>query len=108
VLGPKRRALITLTLALVVLGASADLVLLTARGAGAPGWAHWWCSASALRQHGGQSSSGLTASLLGSLRAIAPHWPHILPIVAASATLVYLRRANARYHANEARAELHV
>jgi integral membrane sensor domain MASE1 len=108
VLGPKRRALLSLALALVALGASADLVLLTARGAGAPSWAHWWCSASALRQHGGQSSGGITATLLGSLRAIAPHWPHILPIVVALATLVYLRRANARYHANEPRTELHV
>jgi integral membrane sensor domain MASE1 len=108
VLGPKRRALISLTLALVAVGASADLALLTARGSGAPGWAHWWCSASALRQHGGQSSGGLTATLLGYLRAVAPHWPHILPIVTALATLVYLRRANARYHAHEARAELHV
>lgn len=107
-LSPRRRALLSLTLALLALGASADLALLVARGAGAPSWAHWWCSASALRQHGGQSSGGLTATLLSSLKGIAPHWPHILPIVAALATLVYLRRANARYHVNDARGELHV
>lgn len=107
-LGPRRRALLSLTLALIALGASVDLALLAARGSQAPSWAHWWCSASALRQHGGQSSGGLTATLLGSLRAIVPHWPHILPIVAALATLVYLRRANTRYHANDARGELHV
>lgn len=97
--GLRRRALVSLALVFVALGAAGDLALLTARGSQAPGWAHWWCSPSALRQHGGGASSGLTATLLGSLRAVGPHWLHILPIVVALAALVYLRRANARYRA---------
>jgi hypothetical protein len=100
---PRRRGLACLTLALLVLGAGGDLILLTARGSQAPGWAHWWCSPSTLHQHGG-ASSGLVAKLLGSLGAMGPHWPHILPIVVALAALVYLRRANARYRAGEVRA----
>ncbi len=43
----------------------------------------------------------LLARLLDSLGTLAPHWPHILPIVAALATLVYLRRANARYNSSQ-------
>lgn len=93
----KRRGLVSLSLAFVAVGAAGDLVLLTARGARSPGLAHWWCSASALHQHGGGTSPGLTGALLGPLGAVAPHWPHILPIVVALATLLYLRRADARY-----------
>jgi hypothetical protein len=33
------------------------------------------------------------------MRALLLHWPHILPIVVASATLVYLWRADRRYRA---------
>ncbi len=101
--GVRRRALLSLALAFIALGAAGDLALLTARGSQAPGWAHWWCSPAALRQHGGGGSSGLVGTLLSSLKAVGPHWLHILPIVAALATLVYLRRANARYRAGEAR-----
>jgi hypothetical protein len=100
----KRRALVCLTLALVALGEGGDLILLTARGSQAPGWAHWWCSPSALHQRGGGGSSGLMATLLGTLRAVGPHWLHILPIVVALAALLYLRRANMRYRAGEMRA----
>lgn len=101
--GLRPRALLSLALLFIALGATGDLILLTARGSQAPGWAHWWCSPSALHQHGGGGSSGLTGTLLGSLRAVGPHWLHILPIVVALATLVYLRRANARYRTGEAR-----
>jgi hypothetical protein len=53
-------------------------------------WSHWWCSASAA--HGG-TVHHLSAGLL------LAHWPHFLPILLALATLVYLHRANRRYHA---------
>ncbi|HVA20151.1 MAG TPA: hypothetical protein VMU55_08245 [Solirubrobacteraceae bacterium] len=53
-------------------------------------WSHWWCSPSGA--HGG-TVHHLSAGLL------LAHWPHFLPVVLALATLVYLHRANRRYHA---------
>jgi hypothetical protein len=99
----RHRALLSLSLLLVALLAAGDWLLVTARGSQAPTWAHWWCSASGSSlsaRHGSGTSTGLLARLLDSLVALLPHWPHILPIVAALATLVYLRRANARYHSS--------
>jgi hypothetical protein len=37
-----------------------------------------------------------------TMSLLLPHWPHILPIILALWTLVYLWRANARYRASEA------
>jgi hypothetical protein len=105
VLGLKRRTLASLSVTLAALVAAGDLLLLTARGARAPAWAHWWCSASGLHpasRHGGQAHS-LVATLLGCLGTVLPHWPHILPLVVAVTTLVYLWRANAHYHATTTR-----
>jgi len=102
----KRRALLMASLVFVVLGASFDLLLLTARGSKAPAWAHLWCSPSASSHHGGGSGTGVGA-VLGYAKALIPHWPHILPIAVALATLLYLKRANARYHARAERSPIH-
>jgi hypothetical protein len=102
--GLKRRAPVSFAIALAALATASDLLLLTARGSHAPAWAHWWCSASGLHpfpQHGEQASGGLVSTPFDSMGALLPHWPHILPIVMALATLIYLWRANARYHACE-------
>jgi hypothetical protein len=96
VLGLPRRALVSLTLALVAIAAAADLLLL-ARGSSAPAWSHWWCSPSALHASPQQPASGLATTVLTPLAALLPHWPHILPILLALATLIYIQRANARY-----------
>lgn len=102
----KRRALPAAALAFIAVGATCDLLLLAARGAQAPAWAHLWCSPSALSHHGRRAGTGL-AALLGYAKALIPHWPHILPIVVALATLVYLRRANARYQAQREQSPIH-
>ena len=102
----RRRALLAATLVFIAMGATFDLLLLAARGAKVPAWAHLWCSPAALSHHGGRPATGLVA-LLGYAKALAPHWPHILPIVLALATLVYLKRANTRYHAREGQAPIH-
>ena len=98
-----RRTLLFPAVALAGLLAVGDLLILTARGARAPAWAHLWCSPSSLHsasRHGEQAAGGFLAALPGFLRTILPHWPHILPVVIALATLVYLWRANARYQAH--------
>jgi hypothetical protein len=95
-----RRTLLALMLLLAALLAAGDLLLLTVRGSRAPAWAHLWCSASKLHPasgHAGQGPGGPLTTLLDSLRAVVPHWPHILPLLVALATLIYLWRANARY-----------
>jgi len=78
-----------------------DCVVLTVWGSRAPAWSHWWCSPPASRSTAhsgaGTSAGGLGAKLLRPLEALLPHWPHLLPILLALATLVYLWRANARY-----------
>jgi hypothetical protein len=96
-----RMTLTRIALALVALAATLDWMLLVARGPSSPAWAHWWCSPSALHATPRVAGGGLAATLLDSLRTIAPHWPHILPILLALVTLVYLRRADARYHAHD-------
>lgn len=103
----RRKALLAAALAFVAVGATCDLLLLVARGSRAPAWAHLWCSPAALSHHGGQSGTGLTA-LFGYAKAVTPHWPHILPVVVALATLIYLKRANARYRAQEEHSPIHV
>lgn len=99
----RHKALLSLSLLLVALLALGDWLLVTATGSRTPTWAHWWCSASGSSlsaRHGSGTSTSLLATLFDSLAALLPHWPHILPIVAALATLVYLRRANARYNSS--------
>jgi hypothetical protein len=106
----RRRTLVAFTLALA--GAVAfDRVLLTAWGSRAPAWSHWWCSPSSLRSapHGGAGAGGVTegvaATLLTPMKALLPHWPHLLPILLALTTLVYLWHANARYHTHDGQAQ---
>lgn len=102
----KRRASLAAALVFIAVGATCDLLLLAVRDAQAPTWAHLWCSPSALSHHGGRSGTGF-AALLDYAKALIPHWPHILPIVVALATLVYLKRANTRYHAQGGQAPTH-
>jgi hypothetical protein len=101
----RRKTLVSLAVALVALGAAFDLLLLLAWGSRAPAWSHWLCSPAfhTSAHPRGQPVGGLAATLLTFLKTLAPHWPHILPIAIALATLVYLHRANARYHAGEDR-----
>lgn len=102
--GLPRRTLVSLALALVVAAVVLDGLLLTAWGSRAPGWSHWWCSPSTLHasaRYPGSSPGGLVATALNPLKALLPHWPHLLPLLLALATLAYLWRANARYHTAE-------
>jgi hypothetical protein len=89
-------ALTALALAAAAVGASGAQLLLGG-GAKAPAWSHWWCSASAL--HAGSSGGAHGGGLLAFAAGLLPHWPHLLALVIAPVTLVYLRRANARYTA---------
>jgi hypothetical protein len=101
----RRKALLSLLLVLVALLEASDWLLLNARGSHAPAWAHWWCSAtgsSPLAGHASHPPTSLFAHLTGALSVLLPHWPHVVPIVVALATLVYLHRANARYHSSHA------
>ncbi len=103
-MGSRRgRTLVFLSLAVAVLGGVFDLVLLLAWGARAPAWSHWFCSPAfhASARHPEHQVGGLAATLLASLKALVPHWPHIMPIAVALTTLVYLRRANVRYHTDK-------
>jgi hypothetical protein len=107
--GVPRRRLLSCILVLVALAAAVDLVLVSVWGARSPAWSHFWCSPALLHasvRHGGPSG-GFAGTLAGFLRALLPHWPHILPIFLALATLVYLRRADARYHAQGGHAGSH-
>jgi hypothetical protein len=106
---PRRSALFSLSLLLLALLAAGDWLLVTSRGSQAPRWAHWWCSASGSSlsaRHGSEPSPSLLARLFDSLAALLPHWPHILPIVAALATLLYLWRANARYDSSRGQPQI--
>src|SRR5580693_4944362 len=78
-----------------------ESVVSVAQGSHAPGWLHWWCSPAALRSaaHTAGGGGGLAATLLTLLEV---HWPHFLPILLGLATLVYLWRADARYHSRHA------
>jgi hypothetical protein len=81
--------------------------VLLAHASQTPAWVHWLCSPAALHSstlHVGPGLSGLLTRALGTLEVLLAHWPHILPILLALWTLVYLWRANARYHAGEVKA----
>jgi hypothetical protein len=90
-------ALTTLALAAAAVMASGAQLLLGGGTTKPPAWSHWWCSVSALHagSSGGAHGNGLVAFAAGLL----PHWPHLLALVIAPLTLVYLHRANARYQA---------
>jgi hypothetical protein len=97
------KRLIRLTAVLAVVGIGEWSVLL-AQASQTPTWVHWLCSPSTLHPavlHIGNGLGGLLTRVLNALRVLLPHWPHIVPILLALWTLVYLRRANARYQASE-------
>jgi hypothetical protein len=97
------KRLIRLTAVLAIVGIGEWSVLL-AHASQTPTWVHWLCSPSALRPsvlHVGPGLSGLLTRVLGTLEVLLPHWPHILPILVALWTLLYLWRANAQHHAGE-------
>jgi hypothetical protein len=102
------KRLIRLTAVLAVVGIGEWSVLL-AHASQTPAWVHWLCSPSALHSsalHVGPGLSGLLPRVLGTLEILPAHWPHILPILLALWTLVYLWRANARYQAGEVQAHV--
>jgi hypothetical protein len=95
--------LIRLTALLAVVGIG-EWSLLLAHASQAPTWVHWLCSPSALHRsvlHAGSGLSGLLTRVLNVALTLLPHWPHILPILVALWTLVYLWRANGRYKAGQ-------
>jgi hypothetical protein len=100
------KRLIRVTAVLAVVGIGEWSVLL-AHASQTPRWVHWLCSPSALHPsalHVGPGLGGLLTRALGILETLLAHWPHILPILLALWTLLYLRRANARYRAGEVQA----
>lgn len=90
------------TLLLVALVATLSLILesvaVVLLGGETPSWSHWLCSPSTIHSAHAVLSGGVGAALSGSLTLLAVHWPHLVPIPLAVATLVYLHRANARYN----------
>lgn len=101
---PAHKRLIRLTAVLAVVGIGEWSVLL-AHASQTPTWVHWLCSPSALHSsvlHVGPGLGGLFKRVLHTLEVLLPHWPHILPILLALWTLVYLWRANARHQTDEA------
>jgi hypothetical protein len=103
---PTHRRLIRLTAVLAVLGIGEWSVVL-AHTSQTSKWVHWLCSPSALHSsvlHVGPGLGGFFTRVLDTLEVLLPHWPHILPILLALWTLVYLWRANARYQAGEVQA----
>lgn len=97
----KRLVRLTAVLAVVAIG---EWSVLLAHASQTPTWVHWLCSPSVLHRsvlHVGPGLGGLLTRVLDALSVLLPHWPHILPILLALWTLVYLWRANARYQAGE-------
>ncbi|HEX4115513.1 MAG TPA: hypothetical protein VHY18_06535 [Solirubrobacteraceae bacterium] len=100
---PAHKRLVRLTAILAVIGIGEWSVLL-AHASQTPAWVHLLCSPSALHSsvlHAGPGLNGLLTRVLNTLLILLPHWPHILPILLALWTLVYLWRANTRYRAGE-------
>jgi hypothetical protein len=101
---PAHKRLIRLTAVLACVGIGEWSVLL-AHASQTPTWVHWLCSPSAQHPsvfHIGPGLGGLLTRALGTLQILLAHWPHILPILLALWTLVYLWRANARHQAGDA------
>jgi hypothetical protein len=88
-----RKPALLWTLALAAAVVTLEPFATLALGKRAPGWSHWLCSPASLR-------SAVHSVGSGGLRALEVHWPHFLPILVGLATLVYLWRANARYHSS--------
>jgi ABC-type phosphate transport system permease subunit len=98
----RKGAAIYLAIAASLLGLILESGVVILAGARAPSWSHWLCSPASIHSaghavHGG----GLGSALNSTLGVLAVHWPHLVPIPLGIATLVYLYRANARYHANQ-------
>jgi hypothetical protein len=88
----KRGAIVSvLAIALLALGIAPLLTILL--GAHAPGWAAWVCSHTLSGSIRDLAPSGrLGAAFRTSRNAVAVHWPHLIPIPLALATLAYLCR----------------
>ena len=103
-LAPTRIA-IRLALVLAASTVAVEPLLVRTWGSRAPTWSHWWCSASSARSAPHRAGAdGLGAAVLTPIKALAPHWPHFLPILLGLATLVYLWRADVRYRVQEGQA----
>jgi hypothetical protein len=100
-MGLLRRPAVSFALALVAATVVLEPLVAIARGGSGPGWSHWLCSPEALRSAvhsvGGSKLAGAV------LTALEVHWPHFIPLLVGLAMLVYLWRANARYHSEDGR-----
>jgi ABC-type phosphate transport system permease subunit len=97
----RARRTIYLVLAVSLLALLLESVAVILLGANTPAWAHWLCSPSAI--HSARHAllgGGLDTALKTSLKLLAVHWPHLVPIPLGIATLVYLYRSNTRYNTN--------
>ncbi|HEV2943678.1 MAG TPA: hypothetical protein VGX26_01000 [Solirubrobacteraceae bacterium] len=111
---------VCLAIAASLLGLILESVAVILVGARAPSWSHWLCSPAGIHSAGGAvpgselpasihihfeggavTGGGLGSALNSMLEVLAVHWPHLVPIPLGTATLVYLYRANARYHTNQ-------
>lgn len=104
-MAPARRQSTLLVLALAAVAFGLVPLLLGASGASAPAWSHFWCSPASLRSASRIAGGGLGGALSTLMAAFEVHWPHLLPILAGLATLVYLQRADARYRIQRAHAQ---
>jgi hypothetical protein len=94
----KLAAALPAALIVAALAVAAPRLFLPARGAGAPAWTHWWCSAAALhaRTSGFGHATGVSATIAALLPHL-PHLPHLLPLALLPGTLLYLRHAAVRH-----------
>jgi hypothetical protein len=99
----RRRTPAYLVIAVAALAVLLEALVVTALGTRAPAWSHWICSPSTA--HSSRHvvlGGGAAGTVFGtSLRVLAVHWPHLVPIPVGLVALVYLRRANVRYRASE-------
>lgn len=96
------RTAIYSVLALAVVALVGQSVLAIVLAAHAPSWVNWVCSHSTAHSIQHLLPQGkLGAAFKTSQRALEIHWPHLIPIPAGIATLIHLRRANARYVAQQ-------
>jgi ABC-type phosphate transport system permease subunit len=98
----RTRAVIYFAIAASLIGLILESVAVILVGARAPSWSHWLCSPASIHSAShAELGGGLGSALNSALKVLAVHWPHLVPIPLGIATLVYLYRANARYHTNQ-------
>jgi hypothetical protein len=98
------RTAIYLAICVSVLALVLESVAVVLLGASAPSWSHWLCSPSTIHSARHAVGGGVGTALSTSLKVLAVHWPHLLPIPLGVATLVYLYRANVRYNRQQRQA----